>query len=175
MSTRGDLLAAGKTSGRMKIPLGEGHVVERRGGHLVRRDDGIGFAALQIGKKLFPRPRLDIAGRVEFQAYGAREIDVETDKHAVLVVEIEGREIAVGQEADDDAARRGFGGSLGRRSGAKLWRNGIFCERRSNETPEGKHRDGDRHSKSRLDMQFNDHVTLPAVAVGRRKKCPANP
>ena len=175
MSTLGDLLAAGETSGRMEISLGEGHVAECRGGYPVRRDNGIGFAALQIGKKFFPRPRFDIAGRVEFQAYGACEIDVETDKHAVLVVEIEGREIAVGQKTDDDAARRGFCGSLGRCSGAKLWRNGIFCERRSNKTPEGKRRDGDRHRKSRLDMQFNDHVTLPAAAIGCRKKCPANP
>src|SRR4029079_18612404 len=135
-------LAAGKTTRRMEISLGEGHVAECRGGHPVRRDDGIGFAAFPIGKKLFPPPRFDIAGRGEFQAYGAREIDVETDKHAVLVVEIEGREIAVGQKTDDDAAWRGFGGSMWPRFLAQLRRNRRLCARHSNKTPEGKHRDG---------------------------------
>ena len=49
---------------------------------------------------------LDVAGRRELEADGARDVDVEAGEDIVLVVVVEGRVVAVGEEADGDAARQ---------------------------------------------------------------------
>ena len=103
----GRLFAAGEASGRVKIAISEGNPGERSGRYFVRCNDGICFTGFKSGKKLLPGACLDIARGVEFKANSARQIDVESDEHALFVVEIEGRKIAVGQEAHDDAPRRG--------------------------------------------------------------------
>ena len=94
---------AGKAAGRLEIAVGEIDLGQRLRRDRVRGDDGVGLAAPQGQQQLAPRAHLDVAGGVELQADGARQIDVEADQHAVLVVEVEGREVAFGQEAHDDA------------------------------------------------------------------------
>ena len=69
-------------------------------------DHRIGLPPAQRQQKLAPGAHLDIARRVQLHADRARQIDIEPDQRAVLVVEIEGRVIALGEEAYDDAPRR---------------------------------------------------------------------
>ena len=87
----------------MKIAVGEICGCGRRSRNFVRGDDRVRFTFVQSDQEFFPRPCLDIARRRQFQADGARQIDVEANEHAVFVVEIEWRKIAVGQKSNDDA------------------------------------------------------------------------
>ena len=80
-------------------------------------DDGVGLAPPQSQEQLAPRSHLDVAGRAELEADGARQIDVEADERPILVVEVERGKVAFGEKAHDDAPRWliGIGGRCRRR------------------------------------------------------------
>ena len=107
----GDVEAAGgalgrKAGGRVVVAVGEIDGLERVGAHRVRGDDGVGLAAPERRQQFRPGPHLDVAGRRQLQADGAGDIDVEAGEDIVLVVVVEGRVVAVGEEADGDAPRQ---------------------------------------------------------------------
>ena len=60
----------------------------------------------RAGSSSVPGAHLDVAGRAQLQAHGAGDVDVEAGEDVVLVEVVEGREVAVGQEADGDAPRQ---------------------------------------------------------------------
>ena len=133
----------------------------------MRRDDGVRFAILQSPEKLLPRPGFDIARRVEFEADGACEIDVEADEHAILIIEIEGWEIAVGEEADDDAP----GGSVsflrpGLGISKRRERFRILRERQATEAGE---RHGQQYAEQSMYMRSDFHLHC-SIRFGSRLK-----
>ena len=120
---RGDVEPAGaalgrKAGGRMIVAVAEIDGFERVGAHGVRGDDGVGLAAPQRLQQLRPGPHLDIAGGRKLQADRAGDVDVEPREDVVLVVVVERRIVAVGEETDGDTSRQRLRlGLLGRRWG----------------------------------------------------------
>jgi hypothetical protein len=77
--------------------------LERGRTHGVRGDDRIRFAATQRRHQFGPAPYLNVAGRGQLEADSAGQVDVEAGEDVVLVEVVEGRIVAVREEADSDA------------------------------------------------------------------------
>ena len=72
---------------------------ERVGVDADRGDGGVGLAVVEVLEQILPVNRPDLALDRERLADGAGEIDVEPGQHALLVEIMEGRIVAVGDEA----------------------------------------------------------------------------
>ncbi len=115
---------AGEAGRRVVVAIREIDGLEQARAHRVRGNDGVRLAPPQGRDQLRPGPHLDVARRRQLQAEGARHVDVEARQNIVLVEVVEGRIVAVGEEADGHAARQRLALAL---LGGRRRRRRAFC------------------------------------------------
>jgi hypothetical protein len=86
--------------GRRVIARGEVRLLERFGGDADRGDGSVRVALVEARDEIFPSDSIHLALNFELLADGLGEIDVEAGQRADLVVIMERRIVAVGDEAE---------------------------------------------------------------------------
>ena len=154
-----------EAAGRVEVTVREVDLGQRARRDRMRGDGGISLSAAQGKEQLVPGPHLDVARGGELQADRACEIDVEAAQHAILVVEVEWREIGLRHEAHQEAARQvRRGGILDRRLGA--------YRRRLKES----HGGGNQHARrARLFVSATSSLRRASISASQAFQVPRQP